>query len=186
MKYDNGHDPFSYKYKRPGKKSRINYIFLAVFIVIILILTAFILIKPRDLVGEQAPDFSLSDIDGNEFNLSDYRGKVVVLDLMATWCGPCKTEMDHLKTIFNKYNSSEVIIISIGIDSDESNEELQAFKEDYGDDWIFARDTDNVGGKYNADAIPTIVIIDKNGRVAFEQVGVTSSSLLIEEIDKLL
>ena len=106
----------------------------------------------------------------HSFNLSDYRGKVVVLDLMATWCGPCISEMEHLKYIFNNYNSSEVVIMSIGVDTREDNEKLRSFKLKYGGDWIFARDIDNVGEKYDVEYIPKLVVIDKSGMIRYENV----------------
>jgi peroxiredoxin len=172
--------------KRPKRYTKKQKAGLFIAFVIIVLIIAIIIIRPFSNVGNEAPNFNISDIDGNKVTLSDYRGKVVVLDLMATWCGPCITEMGHLKEIYNKYNSSEVVIMSIGIDEKESEAKLRQFKNDYGDDWIFARDIDGVEGKYGVEFIPTLVIIDKNGIIAYENVGVTSSSTLSEEIDKLL
>jgi peroxiredoxin len=145
-----------------------------------------VILKPSSTIGEKAPEFTLTDIDGNTFHLSDYQGQVVVLDLMATWCGACIKEMSHLKELYNRYDSSEVVIMSIDIDTKETNEQLRKFKEDYGDNWIFARDTDGVSEKYDVYYIPEMVIIDKNGQIAYENVGVTTISTLSKEIDKLL
>ena len=110
----------------------------------------------------------------------------MVLDLMATWCGPCKTEMDHLKSIFNQYDNSQVVIMSIDIDTSETNEQLRQFKEDYGDNWIFARDIDDVNTKYKINVIPKLVVIDKDGNIEYENEGVTTSNELSNEINKLL
>lgn len=159
-----------------------------VFVILLVAVVAFVIFDPfgGSMVGEKAPEFGLRDIDGNAFSLSDHRGEVVVLDLMATWCGPCITQMGELKDIYNKYGRSQLVIMSIDVDTEETNAQLTQFKRDYGDDWIFARDTDGVGNKYNVDSIPKIVIIDKEGRIAYEDEGVTSSSTLSSEIDKLL
>jgi thiol-disulfide isomerase/thioredoxin len=133
-----------------------------------------------------APDFSINDLDGNPVSLSSNRGKVVVLDMMATWCGPCKTEMEHLNEIYNKYDKSEVIIMSIGIDPDESEEVLSKFKDEYNGEWIFARDTDGIGTKYSVSSIPTMVVVDKDGQITFRSEGVTPTEKLSEEIDKVI
>ena len=166
-----------------GRNPKLIITVIAVFIIITLIVIVSI---QRSAEGEKAPDFEIKDIDGNNIRLSDYEGKVVILDLMATWCPPCIEEMGHLKEIYNEFDSSDVLIMSIDLDTTETNEELRRFKDDYGDDWIFARDTDGVGDKYNVDSIPTIVIIDKNGEIAYQNVGLTSSSDLLNEIYKLL
>jgi peroxiredoxin len=172
--------------KQNVQYSKKHYFIIIIAIVLVLIILLFIVLNPITSVGEKAPDFTLTDIDGNSFSLSDYYGKVIVLDLMATWCGPCITEMGHLKEIFQKYNQSDVIIMSIDIDTNENNAQIRKFKVDYGDDWIFARDIDEVGSKYGVNFIPKMVIIDREGNIAFENVGVTSSSTLSIEIDRLL
>ena len=136
-------------------------------------------------VGDQAPDFTLIDIDGNEFSLSDYRGKVVILDFMAVWCIPCVSEMSHLKEINISYGGGEVIIMSIDVDPYESDDAIRGFKEDYGGDWIFASGP-SPGIDYGIEYIPTLYIIDQQGIITYKNVGVTSSSTLSSEIDKLL
>lgn len=139
---------------------------------------------------DPAPDFTLTDIDGNEFSLSDYEGKVVILDFMATWCDPCKNAMDDLKDIYANYDSSEVVIMSIDIDEDENDTMLRDFKDTYGDDWIYAVDYQNdVDAKYDInDNIPVTVIVNKQGKIAFRKLGYqpTNYETLTAEIDKLL
>lgn len=136
-------------------------------------------------LGQIAPDFTLTDIDGKTFSLSDYRGKVVVIDLMATWCGPCVAEMSHLKELYTNYRARGVVIMSIDVDPSERNEVIRQFKANYGDEWIFASGP-GVGTTYGVLYIPTLYIIDKQGRIAYKNVGLTPYSTLAGEIDKLL
>lgn len=137
-------------------------------------------------IGGNAPDFALTDTDGNTFSLSNFGDKVVVLDLMATGCGPCVYEMSHLKEVQQHYGDN-VIILSISVTwGGDTNQALAAFKQDQGCTWRFAIDTDDITTKYNALAIPKLVLIDKNGDIRFTNEGVTSSSTLIEKIDELL
>lgn len=139
-------------------------------------------------VGDQAPGFTLTDIDGNEFSLSDYRGKVVILDFMAISCIPCVGEMFHLNEINDSYGGENVVIMSIDIDPTDGEDAIRWFKETYGGDWIFASGP-SIGMDYlepPSYPIPTLYIIDQQGVIAYKNVGVTSSSTLSSEIDKLL
>ncbi len=78
------------------------------------------------------------------------------------------------------------MIITIDIDKSDSNGDLSSFKSNYGDNWTFARDTDNVANKYKVNYIPTMVIIDRNGIIRYHDAGELSERRLSEEIDKLL
>ena len=307
------------KTKKASKLSEV-YVFALVVIVIISIIGAYIIIQKQNL--HQAPDFTLTDTNGNTFNLSDFRGKVVVLDLMATWCGSCQQVEKELFKIYNFYqkeipkinnskptkwfnnsgsllgsdggnelikgitykdfpfdveknatkliielkgegnpwqdldlelfdsrensiatsenssdhekivlmyetlknlstgefkarvknwgggpnnfditigvyyrgtknntfshNNSDVIIISIDVDPDESEETLKEYKENHSIPWIMAKDTDNVIKKYSAYEIAKIIIIDKEGNVIFNKVGVIKASEMKNSIDKAL
>jgi peroxiredoxin len=136
-------------------------------------------------VGGSAPDFTLTDTGGETFSLSDFRGKVVVLDLMGTQCPPCQEGISHLKDIQQRYGD-DVVILSISVAWYDTEEALATFKQEWECDWRFAIDTDDVITKYGVANIPKLVIIDKNGDIRFTHVGLTSSQTLIGEIDELL
>ena len=124
--------------------------------------------------------YVLTDLDFSEF-----RGKVVVVDCFATWCEPCKDEIPYLAQINEKYDSSEVVVISVG-SSGDSEIALRRFKKDYDMTWIVARDKVGVFDKYDVQYIPTLVILDQNGDVYYKETGVTDASILSEKIDDLL
>ena len=136
--------------------------------------------------GQTATDFTLTDTEGIQFSLSDYRGEIVILDFMATWCGPCIKEMDHLKDIQEDYHDKDVRIISIDVDDSESSEDLSDLKDMYGCNWRFAYKGGSVGNTYGASAIPTLYIIDKEGEISYKSVGLTDYSTLAAELDKLV
>lgn len=137
-------------------------------------------------VGERAPDFTLTDIDGNEFSLSDYRDNVVILDFMATWCTWCVREMPDLVKFHDNYGSQGVVMISIDVTISETKEQLRNFKNGYGAEWTFARDTANVGTTYEVSGIPTKYMINQDGVIVWKHSGATSYSTLESEVSKLL
>ena len=151
---------------------------LTVIIIIILAFSAYLIVGKREA---KAPDFTLTDTDGKSFKLNDFRGKVVILDFMATWCGPCKELIDTLKSISETH--PEVVIISIDIDTMETNQKLKEFKEECEANWIFALDTKAVSVKYDIVGIPKTVIINPKGELAFEHVGALSYSELSQKVE---
>lgn len=132
----------------------------------------------------EAPRFSLTSIDGEDFSLSDFLGKVVVLDLMGTTCIPCIEQIEHLHSI-NDLFGDNIQIISISVSGD-SDGQLRQFALDHNIDWLVARDTDGVGVDYGARFIPTLVIIDQDGYLRNRHSGVVTASVLRDEINALL
>lgn len=137
-------------------------------------------------VSQMAPNFSLKDTNSGTLNLVDYRGSVVILDFMATWCGPCIDQMDHLKNIQRDYYGKGVRILSIDVDDTESREDLADFKNLHNLEWRFAYEGGAAGNTYGASSIPTLYIIDQKGTIVLREVGVTGYSTLSNELDKLV
>ncbi len=169
------------KQKHKSRKMNNAKIILLAGIVVLSILV-------MDVVAlEIAPDFTLTDIDGVEFSLSEYRGKVVLLDFFATWCSACVAEFPHLKFVHDEFGE-DLIIISISVSpSSDTVEKLQQFRDDHGIDWFVARDTAGVHDKYgNIWPIPTLVIIDQEGYIQHQHSGLTDESVLREEIYEIM
>jgi thiol-disulfide isomerase/thioredoxin len=141
-------------------------------------------------VGQEAPgvlatDFSLIDLDRNPFKLSDFRGRVVVIDFMATWCGPCRMAMPNYGTIWEEYGET-IVILSIDIDPNESEQTLRSFSQEFPyATWIWARDTFNLAQLYQIATIPKTVIINQEGYIRFTHIGIISAATFIQEIDQL-
>ena len=123
--------------------------------------------------------FVFTALDGNQIGLSSYRGKVVILDMWATWCGPCHAVMPELKKIYENYTRDDLEILSVDIDPRESVEDIQDFIDWFEDqykielNWIFGRDDGSISEKYmNESAIPTLAVFDQKGRLYYRKAGV--------------
>ncbi len=135
--------------------------------------------------GQIAPNFELTDTEYNMFNLEELRGSVVILDFMAIWCSPCEGELEHLKDVSSNYDYNLVKIVSIDVDNSESSEKLNNFKYNHSCDWIFAAGGGSVANTYDVANIPTIYVIDKQGKITYKNIGLTDYSILQAEIEKI-
>jgi cytochrome c biogenesis protein CcmG, thiol:disulfide interchange protein DsbE len=136
-------------------------------------------------VGQEAPPFRLADLKGREVSLSQYKGKVVILDFWATWCGPCRLSMPLLEKL-QANNPDEFVLLAINLE--ESPEEVRAYVEKEGIKATVLLDTEGTLARdYSVESIPMQVIIDKKGTVRQVLLGFNPNMTeqLKGEIDKL-
>ena len=119
-------------------------------------------------VGQEAPLFEVKTVDGKEVKLADFKGKYVLLDFWATWCGPCVGETPNLKAVFEKYGKREDFAM-IGLSLDKEVEKPKAYAKQNGCEWVdgFLGDwgKDEVTKKYGVSGIPSIWLIGPDGKV---------------------
>lgn len=119
--------------------------------------------------GTPAPDWNLLDKDGNKVALSQLKGKVVVIDFWATWCGPCKQAMPTIQKLYNTYKNKGVVVLGINV---SENADPVKFMKENGYSYRLLLNGDQVATNYKVEGIPTMYVIDKNGKIAFGQSGV--------------
>jgi cytochrome c biogenesis protein CcmG, thiol:disulfide interchange protein DsbE len=120
---------------------------------------------PAALIGEPAPVIDLHDDRGKTVSLDQYRGKVVVMNLWATWCPPCRAEMPDLQTIADQFASDGVVIV--GVNQGESANRAAAFAAALGIHFPIWLDQDQRYGRaYQALGMPTTVIVGRDGVIA--------------------
>ena len=132
-----------------------------------------------------APAISLMDIEGKRLDLADYKGKVVVLDFWATWCGPCRIEIPGLMEMQNKYANQGFSVIGISMD-DESGSVVEFYKE-FKMNYPVAVGNQRIGELYGGIfGLPTTFLIGRDGRIYAKHTGATDVSVIEDEVQQLL
>jgi peroxiredoxin len=111
-----------------------------------------------------APDFTLKTAAGPNLRLAEQRGQVVMVNFWATWCAPCKQEMPHLNALYDKYRNTGFVLLGVNVDDDPAKAVAEAAK--LGIKFPVLLDTAKTVSKaYALNAMPTTVVIDRDGRV---------------------
>ncbi|MCA1055331.1 redoxin domain-containing protein [Rossellomorea aquimaris] len=135
--------------------------------------------------GDKAPDFELTTLSGENVKLSDYKGKKVILNFWATWCPPCKAEMPHMETYYEKNAQKEnVEILAVNLTSmDDGQDKVQEFADGYDLTFPILLDIDgDIGEEYRAFTIPTTYMIDTNGQIQHKIVGPMNEDMMAEMV----
>jgi peroxiredoxin len=133
-----------------------------------------------------APDFMLTDAKGALIKLSDYKGRVVLLNFWATWCGPCKIEIPWFVEFQNKYKDRGLAVLGVSMDED-GWQTVRPFIAAQNMNYRVAIGTDQVTRRYGGIAsLPTTFIIDQEGKIAAVHIGLVSKTNYAREILDLL
>lgn len=136
-----------------------------------------------------APDFSFKDVSGNRIKLSDFRGKVVMLEFWATWCPPCRESIPAMRTVYGKYKDRGFVLLGISVDrGDDAGAKVSAFIRENAVSYPVFIDDGNLSSTYGANSIPMSFIIDKTGHIAVRHMGFIPNmeEVFSQEIEALL
>ncbi|MGQ9799016.1 MAG: TlpA family protein disulfide reductase [Ignavibacterium sp.] len=170
-------------------------IFVIAFLVISFIAAQFISSEAHSISDKssntvvsdkKAADFKLKTLEGKEVKLSDYRGKIVIIDFWATWCPPCRKGIPELISLQEEFKK-DLVVIGISLDQQNTIKDLKPFIEYYKINYPVVLGNEKVvkdyGGIY---AIPTSFIIDQKGNIVDTHIGLVPKTVLVEQIKSLL
>jgi peroxiredoxin len=148
------------------------------------------------MIGKPAPEFALEDLSGKKVSLADYKGKAVLVNFWATWCGPCKIETPWLVDLRNQYAAQGFEILGVStddIDRDDlkmfgtEKKEIAEFVERMHMPYPVLIEGDKLSKPYGGlDAMPTSFFVDRTGKIVAAQMGITSKDDLESNIQKAL
>jgi thiol-disulfide isomerase/thioredoxin len=128
--------------------------------------------QPELARARMAPPFAVTTLDGKRISLDDMQGKVVLIDFWATWCGPCREALPHMKDLAKKFQEQPLVVLSISLDDDE--QKWKDFISKYGMTWPQYRDggfTGPIATQFGVKAIPHTFTIDADGVLQDEHIG---------------
>jgi cytochrome c biogenesis protein CcmG/thiol:disulfide interchange protein DsbE len=135
--------------------------------------------------GFLAPDFTLSTLDGSSVRLSDLRGKPVLINFWASWCGPCRQEMPHLQAIYETHADQGLVVL--GVDQLESPSAVAGFVEELGLTFPIPLDGDGkVAADYQARGLPTSFFVDASGVIRDAFTGPMTTGLIESKLETIL
>jgi peroxiredoxin len=140
--------------------------------------------KERVKVGSAAPDFVLTDLQGKEHRLSDYRGKGVFLNFWGTWCKPCEKEMPYINRQYEVYKKQGVEVLAVNVG--ETKLSVQKFADRFGLTFPIMIDReDQVMNAYDVGQLPATFLIDKNGKVKKMITGTMTEEMVKQYMESI-
>lgn len=132
-----------------------------------------------------APEFTLSLFDGGSVSLREQRGKVVLINFWASWCGPCRAEAPELNLIWNEYQNRGVVLL--GIDYLDNESDARAFLEEFGVSYLNGPDIGSrIARMYRIKGVPETYLVDKQGKLAATLLRPTTAAELRSLLDGLI
>ncbi len=133
------------------------------------------------LAGHPAPDFSLTRLDGGALSLTELRGRPVVLNFWASWCGPCEAEMPELQKAFERYGDKGLVVL--GVNQGELAPTVADFTRRLGLTFPIVLDTSlDVSQDYRINSLPTTLFIDRDGVIRDQVIGQMNTAILRQHL----
>lgn len=136
-------------------------------------------------VGKPSPDFKAVDVNGKEYTLADFRGKYVYIDIWATWCGPCRQEIPHLKALEENYRDAQITFLSLSVDNDKAKWAKMVKEEQLSGVQLYLGTESTFLNAYQINGIPRFILLDKEGKIIDKDMQRPSNEYTRSIIDAL-
>jgi peroxiredoxin len=136
--------------------------------------------------AQPAKDFTLKDLQSKKVSLSEFRGKVVLLNFFATWCSPCRIEIPELVKIHQKYKKKDFALLGISLDMDAVPFMLKSFAKDMKITYPILVGTPEVAEQYQISGVPITLVINKEGKIHKRFIGLVPTEQLENALKDLL
>lgn len=126
----------------------------------------------RPQVGTPASDYAATTLDGESVSLESLRGQVVLMNLWATWCGPCRMETPYLQSVYEEYRDQGFVIVGVSMDTGNAEDDVAMFVEEYGVTYTILHDPQMRGMElYQVLGLPATFLIDREGVLRWMRYG---------------
>jgi peroxiredoxin len=136
--------------------------------------------------AQTVPEFTLKDLSQKKVKLSDFKGKVVILNFFATWCPPCRAEIPELVKIYQGNQAKGLVVLSVSLDTEGLPQVLNKFVKDMKIPYPVLLGTMDLVDQYQITGVPTTLIITREGKIHKRYDGMVPGSRFISDIGKLL
>ncbi|WP_347862058.1 redoxin domain-containing protein [Salimicrobium sp. PL1-032A] len=135
--------------------------------------------------GQEAPEFTLQTLGGEEVSLSDYRGTPVIINFWATWCPPCRAEMPDMEEMYQEEEELEILAVNM-TETESTRNEVGQFVGEFGLSFLVLLDENSdVSGMYEVGPVPTSVFVDREGHVQSVILGAMNKDLMEQKLDEM-
>lgn len=139
------------------------------------------------LTARPAPNFTLEAVGGKRVSLADFKGKVVMLNLWATWCPPCVRETPRLVRLYEKYQNQGLVILGVNTTYQDDRAKVEQFVREKAISYPILLDVnDDFGTKYGSRLLPTSYLLDRSGKIVSTKVGEIDEAQVDEQVQALL
>jgi thiol-disulfide isomerase/thioredoxin len=136
-----------------------------------------------DMAGKDAPDFAVKALDGKSYSLASLKGKPVLLDFWATWCGPCRKAMPAVEKMYRDYKEQGLMVLAV--DAGEERAVVDEFLKKTPVPYPVALSTESkIAEAYHVEAFPTLVMIGRDGKVVAHEIGYGGDAMLADMAKK--
>ncbi len=155
---------------------------------LLVLLTMFFVNEARAVgIRDEAPDFTLKSLDGNNLRLEEFRGKVVLINFWASWCGPCRQEMPLLDRLHHRYEETGFTVLGVNVEGDSkpAQEIVDKTKVTFP---VLIDEGQKVSELYDLEAMPSTIVIDRDGVIRYIHLGYKpgDESKYVEVVKKLI